>query len=89
MAIDTAEKRKSISFVVIVSPGVTSNVSKDVEWRQEAGYSYPVDLASPPALDIDLARYIIKIDDVGYNLNQDNLSWKIKHDNLSWNVRKD
>lgn len=42
MAIDTAEKRKSVSGVVGVPfiPGVTPNSSKDAEWRAEAGWSY-------------------------------------------------
>ena len=42
MAIDTAEKRKSISGVggVPLMPGVTPNSSQDAEWRQEAGWSY-------------------------------------------------
>ena len=54
MAIDTAEKRKSISGIHLyaVGPGVTNNVAKDREWRQEAGYSYSAILeagvAGPP-----------------------------------------
>ena len=42
MAIDTAEKRKSISGVggVPLMPGVTPNSSQDAEWRQEASWSY-------------------------------------------------
>lgn len=42
MAIDTAEKRKSVSGVMGVPliPGVTPNSSKDSEWRAEAGWSY-------------------------------------------------
>lgn len=41
MAIDTAEKRRSVSGLLIVAPGVTPNTSKDAEWRQEAGFGYP------------------------------------------------
>lgn len=40
MAIDTAEKRKSISGVGLMIPGVTPNSSKDAEWRQQSGWSY-------------------------------------------------
>lgn len=40
MAIDTAEKRKSISGMPFLIPGVTPNASKDGEWRQESGWSY-------------------------------------------------
>ena len=40
MAIDTAEKRKSISGINYFMPGVTPNSGQDQEWRQEAGYGY-------------------------------------------------
>lgn len=40
MAIDSAEKRLSISGIPIFLPGVTPNASQDQEWRQEAGWSY-------------------------------------------------
>ena len=41
MAIDTAEKRRSISGIVLpLIPGVTPNSAQDIEWRQEAGWSY-------------------------------------------------
>lgn len=43
MAIDTAEKRRSVSGVLGYfsgGPGVTPNAAKDQEWRQEAGYGY-------------------------------------------------
>lgn len=44
MAIDTAEKRKSISGIHLYAsgPGVTPNAAKDNEWRKEAGYAYPL-----------------------------------------------
>ena len=44
MAIDTAEKRKSISGIHLYAsgPGVTSNAAKDSEWRTQAGYGYPI-----------------------------------------------
>ena len=41
MAIDTAEKRRSVVGVNFFSgPGVTPLSSKDQEWRQESGYGY-------------------------------------------------
>ena len=48
MAIDSAEKRKSISGVGLVMPGITSNSGKDQEWRQESGWSYSGILAAIP-----------------------------------------
>ena len=44
MAIDTAERRRAVAALSgahSFGPGVTPNSSKDEEWRQEAGYSYP------------------------------------------------
>ena len=51
MAIDSAEKRKAISGIMIphLIPGVTINSSKDQEWRQEAGWSYSGIEAAEPA----------------------------------------
>jgi len=41
MAIDNAEKRKNISGIqVTLLPGVTSNASKDSEWRAQSGWGY-------------------------------------------------
>ena len=42
MAIDTAEKRRSVSGVpfFLIGPGVSPEVLKDGEWRQEVCYSY-------------------------------------------------
>lgn len=40
MAIDNAEKRRSISGIQGLIPGVTPNASKDGEWRQQSGWSY-------------------------------------------------
>lgn len=53
MAIDTAEKRRSITGIpFLIIPGVTPNVSKDQEWRQESGWSYSGILAAaPPVAD--------------------------------------
>ncbi len=42
MAIDDREKRQSVVGINYLSgPSPTPNVSKDQEWRQEAGYGYP------------------------------------------------
>lgn len=46
MAIDTAEKRKSISGIPCLVPGVTPNASKDQEWRQQSAWSYSGILAT-------------------------------------------
>jgi hypothetical protein len=42
VAIDTAEKRRSVAGIPFfpLGPGVTPNASKDQEWRLEAGWSY-------------------------------------------------
>lgn len=49
MAIDTAEKRRSISGInYTAGPGVTPNSSQDQEWRQEVGYGYSGILVSEP-----------------------------------------
>ena len=47
MAIDTAERRKSVAGIhgAWTGTGVTPNSGKDQEWRQEAGYGYPGILA--------------------------------------------
>jgi len=42
MAIDSAEDRRSAAVVGLVhhAPGITVNVSHDVEWRQQSGWGY-------------------------------------------------
>ena len=42
MAIDTAEKRKSVSGIgmYFTAPGITPNSKQDQEWRQQGGWSY-------------------------------------------------
>jgi len=40
MAIDTAEKRRSISGTGTGIPGVTPNSSKDAEWRAQSAWNY-------------------------------------------------
>lgn len=43
MAIDNAEKRRAVANIwwTYVGVGVTPNVSKDKQWRQESGRGYP------------------------------------------------
>jgi hypothetical protein len=50
MAIDTAEKRRSVAGVglVIFGPAVTPTVGKDQEWRQQSAWSYSGILAESP-----------------------------------------
>lgn len=52
MAIDTAERRKSVAGIhgPWTGTGVTPNSGKDQEWRQEAGYGYPGILAGGAAV---------------------------------------
>lgn len=53
MAIDSAPKRRSASGVAFLplTPGVTPNAARDVDWRQQAAWSYsgvPVSGEAPP-----------------------------------------
>jgi len=83
MAIDTAERRKALSYVVIVSPGVTPNVLQDAEWRSEVGYGYPFgDVPVLPAFAVDHDRLIIKIDDLGLHLLAVDLSLSVSSSDL-------
>ena len=51
MAIDNAEKRKSISGIVLpLIPGVTPNAGQDAEWRQQTGWSYSEIAAHMPSV---------------------------------------
>jgi len=52
MAIDSVEKRKSISGIMLAIAGVTPNAAKDAEWRQEAGRSYSGIAAGLPVIVI-------------------------------------
>jgi len=58
MAIDSPEKRKSISGINYFSPGVTPNSGQDQEWRQEAGYGYSGILAGSPGGVIAFRNYM-------------------------------
>lgn len=48
MAIDTREKRQAIAAIPIGPASVTPNATKDAEWRQEVGWSYPGIAAGAP-----------------------------------------
>ena len=52
MAIDDAEKRKSASQTLtgLFGPGVTSNASKDSQWRQQSGWGYSGIAAQTPTI---------------------------------------
>jgi hypothetical protein len=65
MAIDSAERRKSlVGIITSMSPGVTPNASQDVEWRQEAGWGYPGIAAggAPPADGVQQPGMILLLD---------------------------
>ena len=56
MPIDTAEKRRNISALItgLFGVGVTPNSAKDLEWRQQVGWSYSgvtVGPAVPPSVE--------------------------------------
>ena len=55
MAIDSAEKRRSVSQILtgIFPPGVTPNVSKDAEWRQQSGWGYSGIVAAEVVIGLD------------------------------------
>lgn len=42
MAIDNAAKRRSVAGVgfPLISPGLTPNVAKDTDWKQQVAHSY-------------------------------------------------
>lgn len=46
MAINTAELRRSISGLPFLTPGVTPNIEKDIEWRKQSGWNYSGTLLS-------------------------------------------
>lgn len=51
MAIDSAELRRAASGIqTTLIPGVTPNVGKDIEWRQEAGWGFPGITAEEPPI---------------------------------------
>ena len=60
MAIDSAEKRKSISGVVLpLIPGVTPTAGKDAEWRQGVGWSYMGIAATVPPTGFKTTYYFL------------------------------
>ena len=62
MAIDDAEKRKSVSGIMQSSyiPGVTPNASKDAEWRQQSGWSYSGIAAGAPPIQTSTTFFFQK-----------------------------
>ena len=77
MAIDTAERRRAAGALrgrILRGPGVTPNVDKDVEWRSEAGWSYPGILAGstvvPGALNESLRAYLNNL----YGITQEDVT---------------
>ena len=57
MAIDTAEKRKSLSGIQhFLIAGVTPTAAKDQEWRQESGWGYPGILAATPSATLQALK---------------------------------
>ena len=64
MAIDTAEKRKSLSGIQwTLMPGVTPNAAKDQEWRQQAGWGYSGILAggAPPPTAVPFTKTLMGV----------------------------
>lgn len=49
MAVDTAEKRRSVGGLPFLIPGVTPNSAQDQEWRQESGWGYSGILVGVPS----------------------------------------
>lgn len=88
MAIDTAEKRRSISFIPNLVPGVTPNASPDAEWRREAGYGYALAADTPPAFAIDTIDAAVKMDDLGLYVDTAFVGWNISSENVQMNVKK-
>ena len=54
MAVGTAEKRRAVSGIGWLLPGVTPNAAKDEEWRREVGWSCPFDLSLVVDEEVDL-----------------------------------
>lgn len=51
MAINNAEKRRSISGIAMqpwAAPGVTPNILKDAQWRAQSAWSYSGLIPDPP-----------------------------------------
>lgn len=68
MAIDSAEKRRSVAGVGVpgIVLGVTPNASKDGEWRQQVGWGYSGIVPGNPATLLVDAMLVDM--DVGYML---------------------
>lgn len=61
MAIDSAEKRKSVAGISAgcYPVAVTPNASKDREWRQQAGFGYSGITPSGSQPDVVDLRYLL------------------------------
>lgn len=70
MAIDTAVKRRAVSFIIPVNVGVTPTSTKPVFWRKTAGWSYDL----PPSF----VHGNIQAQDVGLWLQSLDLGMYIK-----------
>ena len=62
MAIDSAEKRRSVAGVACfpLGPAVTPNSSKDAEWRQQSGWSYSGISATAVSVGYAVGTLLIK-----------------------------
>ena len=63
MAIDTAEKRRSISGIAFRkrAPGVTPDVTKPVTWRYSVGRTYSGEVSPPPGTgDEHWTKFIVE-----------------------------
>lgn len=73
MAIDTAEKRRSVAGIPFfpLGPGVTPNASPDQEWRQQVGWGYSGILAAEAVVAVigsvveivDSAAFVVALTD--------------------------
>jgi hypothetical protein len=64
MAIDNAEKRRSVAGIT-VGWGITPNASKDDQWRQQVAWNYSgIDSATPSAdANVIVGRMSISVSD--------------------------
>lgn len=62
MAIDTAAKRRALSGVItgFLLVGVTPDVLKPIEWRQNAGWGYSGIAADAPAAPVVAAYEVVQ-----------------------------
>ncbi len=84
MAIDTAAKRKSISAIVVTSPGVTPLVSPDSGWRFAVAYTYSG--LAPAGTPVDMQYPFIGIKDVGRYLDATDVGIYVRSTDVSRNI---